>query len=473
MSDCGTKNKSTSEVLCNPRDVAVDAAGSIYFCDLTAVRKVTYSTVAPSAAVTLAPSMTSAPVTSITAPPTATTPIAIPRPRASSGILSTIAGSELKNENRGIAVDTAGNLFVSKFQGLVLKVTASTGTITVLAGREGANSFSGDGGLATSATLHYPSGIALDKFGNIFVSDARYYRVRKITVSTGIITTVAGSVSAMYWDFVEPVDNIAATSSTLHWPGTIAIDSVGNLYISDVRSGRVRKVTASTGIITTIAGSKRIFTLENPSAALGVAATATKFLWMGGVAVDSSDNVYFASSDYNSIFMIPASTGLLTLVAGNNTCNVGFNGDDIPATTAYLNGPSVVSVDALGNIFFIDAFARIRKVAAGTGIITTVVGKSSAYFPGCYIRGNPYKSDGKNATAVPMCLIEFVAVDMAGSLYFIASGGVRKVTYSGTSSSSGRQVSSTTHITPFSFSSAIHSTIFFFSPLFITLLYLY
>ena len=483
MSDCGTKKKSTSEVLCNPRDVAVDAAGSIYFCDLTAVRKVTYSTVAPSAAVTLAPSMTSAPVTSITAPPTATTPTTTPRPHASSGIISTVAGLE-DMSNYGMAVDKKGNLLVSKFNDVVLKVTASTGRITVVAGTAGAAGFSGDGGRATSARLDSPTALALDKSGNIFVTDTRNCRIRKITVSTGIITTVAG-IGFVSYNYVEPVDNIAATSSILNVPGTIAIDSAGNLYISDVRGGRLRKVTASTGIITTIAGNGKIITtLENPSAALGVAATATKFTYMNGVAVDSSYNVYFASSEYNSIFMIPASTGLLTLVAGNNTRNVGFNGDDIPATTAYLNSPSFVTVDALGNTFFTDfGNVRVRKVAAGTGIITTVVGESSNY-PQCEINRRRYGTYGKDpiavAAAASMCLIRLVAVDAAGSLYFIADDKVRKFTYSAgpasapsTSSSSGRQVSSITHITPFSFSSAIHSTMFFFSPLFITLLYLY
>ena len=215
----------------------------------------------------------------------------------------------------GAAIDAAGNLYFSTIGHRILTVTASTGILTLVAGT-GYNflsvDFSGDGRLATSATLNSPRGIALDKFGNIFVADEANHRIRKITVSTGIITTVAGNGA---WR--SRVEDVAATSSSLFSPTDVAVDTFGNIYITDTGHGRVRKVTGSTGIITTLGGNGKAygaFTLP----ALGVAATASSFFSPVGVAVDTSGNVFFTDSYFNSIYKITESTGLLTLVAGTN-----------------------------------------------------------------------------------------------------------------------------------------------------------
>ena len=139
-----------------------------------------------------------------------------------SGIISTIAKVRL-GYLEDVVRDAAGNLFISSQKNMILKVTASTGNITVIAGTGNwCGGFSGDGGLATSATFHSPSGIALDKFGNILVADYNNHRIRNITMSTGIITTVAGNGLRD-----TAVDNVAATSTAILYPVDVAVDTYG------------------------------------------------------------------------------------------------------------------------------------------------------------------------------------------------------------------------------------------------------
>ena len=439
--------KNATSIYLTTGGIAVDAAGSIYFNDEYVVRKVTYSQVTPSSAVTSAP--VSAPAaTSITMSPRSAAPTPPPtlRPSASSGIITTIVGKkEISPEddiNRnvygiaataavlshtdGLAVDATGNLFISTIDHRILKVTASTGLITLLAGT-GVWSFSGDGGLATSATFKYPGGIALDNFGNIYVADTYNDRIRKITVSTGIISTVAGG-GVGYYRVV--LDNVAATNTTLSYPGDVAVDTYGNIYIADRLNRRVRKVIASTGIITTIAGiSLTSYADWATSPALGVAATLSKLDRPTGITVDTSGNVFITDSAFNSIYKVTASTGLLTLVAGKNSRNGGYNGDDILATTALLSNPSYITLDAEGNIFFSEnGNLRIRKITASTGIITTVAGKFQLDFR--YCRRKKTDGEGKDATLASICSPNGIAVDAAGSVYFNDLYVVRKITYS-------------------------------------------
>ena len=329
-----------------------------------------------------------------------------------------IATAATLDDTRGVAVDSVGNLFITTFGNRILKVTASSGILTVVAGT-GGGSFSGDGGLATYATLLTPLGIALDKSGNIFVAERYNHRIRKITVGTGIITTVAGDGKSNY----PGVDNVAATSSSLNFPIDVAVDTFGNIYITDSGNGRVRRVTASTGIITTIGGNGKAYVPGVPTLpALGVAATASSFFSPVGVASDTLGNVFFTDAYINSIYKITASTGLLSVVAGTNNWHYGYDGNDVPATTALLRAPAYITLDAVGNVFFSDKSNHlIRKVSASTGIISTVAGIVTS---SCMYGEN----DGNNAL-VPLCYPRGIAVDIAGSVYFCESRLVRKVTY--------------------------------------------
>ena len=233
----------------------------------------------------------------------------------------------------------------------------------------GKGGFSGDGGLATSAALSAPCGIALDKFGNIFSADYANHRTQKITLSTGIITTVVGDGTR--W---SRVDNVAATKSAFYTPTDVAVDRNGNIYIADTGFYRLRKVTASTGIITTLCGNGKSYGVP-ALPTLGVAATASSFFSPVGVAVDTLGNVFFTDAFFNSIYKITASTGLLIPVAGSSNWHYGYDCNDVPATTALLREPAYIILVATGDIFFSDSSNQlIRKISATTGIISTVAG---------------------------------------------------------------------------------------------------
>src|SRR5262249_11291867 len=146
----------------------------------------------------------------------------------------------------GIALDSAGNLYISdKFNHRVRKVDAFTGIITTIAG-DGDPDGLGDGGAATAAHLSFPSGLALDSAGNLFIADTEHNRVRRVDAKTKIMTTVAGDG---HFDFSG--DGGRATAASLAYPAALTVDAAGNIYISDTANSRVRLVSASTGRITT------------------------------------------------------------------------------------------------------------------------------------------------------------------------------------------------------------------------------
>src|ERR1035437_4113543 len=198
-------------------------------------------------------------------------------------------------------------------------------TIATIAGTGGAGSFGGDNGLATSAQLNCPIGVAVDGAGNVFIADNLNHRIRKIDHATNIITTVAGNGTAGYNG-----DNYAATSAELNFPYSVAIDNSGNLYIADQGNNIIRKVDHSTGYISTIAGNG--ISGYNGD---GISATSAQISNPMCVAIDASLNIYFADYGNNRIRKIDASSGLISTVAG--TGSPGFSGDNNSATSAMLN----------------------------------------------------------------------------------------------------------------------------------------
>ena len=364
----------------------------------------------------------------------------------SSGILSTVAGYKTRFEGstddgipatskkldgpEGLAVDKYGNIFIADFH-KILKVTASSGIITTLAGK-GFSGYSGDGGQATLATLYTPCAVALDTSGNIYIADSLNNRIRKVTVSTGVITTVAGDGNEGYIS-----DNVAATSTSLNNPRDVAVDTSGNIFIADTGNRRIRKVKASTGIITTIAGKGRLFDADGVRSGI-----ATEYFLPNpfGVALDSAGNVYIANG-YESdscVLKLTVSTGIITVVAGTGPYfydTYGYHGDNILATKALLSYPKQVAFDASDNMFINDAGNyRIRRVSASTGIITTVAGTGDTSYTTSTNDG-----DGGSTTFVSIYRPSGLAVAANGDFYFsnIYLDIVKKVTYTtGTPSSS-------------------------------------
>ncbi len=303
--------------------VAVDASGNVYFADDQRIRKVA----------------------------------------ADTGIITTVAGNgnvgfsgdggaataaELYNP-RGVAVDAAGNVYiVDKGNQRIREVLASTGIITTIAGN-GNVGFSGDGGAATAAELYNPSGVAVDTAGNVYIADAGNNRIREVTAGTGIITTIAGNDTSGYAG-----DGGAASAATLFYPNSVAVDAAGNVYIADEYNNCIREVSASAGIITTIAGGGSNYPGD------GGAATAAQLDLPSGVAVDAAGNVYIIMN--NRVREVSASTGIITTIAGNDTS--GYSGDGGAASAAALSSPRGVAVDACGHIYIADrGNYRIRMVS--------------------------------------------------------------------------------------------------------------
>jgi uncharacterized protein (TIGR03437 family) len=297
-----------------------------------------------------------------------------------------------------VAADRAGNVFFAT-QNTVLRLDATTGILTLVAGN-GTPGFSGDNGLAIGAQLYNPGGVAVDSAGNVYISDGGNYRVRK--VSNGVITTVAGNGTPG-----SGGDNGSATSAQLYNPGGVAVDSAGNLYIADQFNFRVRKV--SNGVITTVAGG-------GLSLADNVPATSAELNYPMGVAVDSADNLYIAVASNNFVpgLIRDVTNGIISTVAGGGTSG----GDNVPATSAALGYLLGVAVDSAGNLFIADTSNnRIRKVS--NGVIATVAGNGGPFFSG----------DNGPATSAQLWYPGDVAVDSAGNLYIAdtLNNRIRKV----------------------------------------------
>ena len=302
-------------------------------------------------------------------------------------------------------------------------------TITTIAGTAGTTGFAGDGGSALGAQLKFPTGIVIDKSGNIYIADGLNNRVRK--VSGGVITTVAGNGTAGYTG-----DKGQAASAELNNPIGLALDSSGNLYIADSANNVIRMVTSS-GIITTFAGNntagysgdKALATgaqLFNP---VGVAADAAGNVYIAdtgnnvirqvyngnivtyaegftqpdAVAADSSGNIYVADTQGRRI--VKYSNGVYTTIAGNGYGQ--FSGDNGPGPNAALYDPMGLAVDSSGNVYIADTFnCRIRKLTPA-GIITTIAGNGALFFSG----------DGGPATQAALHFPHGVAVDSTGNVY--------------------------------------------------------
>jgi trimeric autotransporter adhesin len=326
----------------------------------------------------------------------------------------------------GVAMDTAGDLFIADSCNSRIRKVSPTAIITTVAGGGLRNAFSGsgDGGPATSALLWYPAGVALDHRGNVFIADTGNHRIRKVT-SNGTITTVAGTGTASGTASLSfSGDGGPATSAQLSvWPSSVAVDGEGNLFIADTGNRRIRRVSTA-GIITTVAGDG---TLGNSFSGDGGPATDARLhlgeLYSGihsSVTVDGEGNLFIADAGNNRIRRV-APSGIITTLAGNGT--KGFSGDGGAATSAHLNGPQGVAVDGAGNLFIADTGNNRVRTVSPAGIVTTLAGDGTSGFSG----------DGGPATSAQLKEPSSLAMDGAGNL-FIAdtlNQRIRRVSPSG------------------------------------------
>ncbi|HEY1552243.1 MAG TPA: hypothetical protein VGG28_30660 [Kofleriaceae bacterium] len=296
----------------------------------------------------------------------------------------------------GVAIDRAGNIYIADSGNSLIRRVDPSGVITTVAGT-GELGYTGDGGAATSAALFTPNGIAVDGAGDLFIADTQNERIRRVDATTGDITTVAGN--GMPGD---TGDFGAAIAAELSYPAAVAVDGLGNLYIADMTNNRVRLVD-TTGTITTVAGNGAADFGGDGSAAVDAQLNGPS-----GVAVDLQGNLYIADERNNRIRRVDID-GIITTVAGDcaGTCAPTFGGDGGPATSATLDQPFGVAVDHLGNLYIADTFnERVREVDAA-GTITTIAGMA---MPGD-------AGDGGPATDSQLDNPEAVAVDAAGDVY--------------------------------------------------------
>src|SRR5215216_4951934 len=267
-----------------------------------------------------------------------------------------------------VAIDAEGNMYIADTGvycigpgGDTVRKVDPHGTITTVAGT-GEAGFSGDGGPATKARLDFPSAVAVDREGNLYIADGLNYRIRKVD-QDGIITTFAGTGEAGHSG-----DGGPATSAKLTEPDQMTFDARGNLYFVDYTS--VRKIDPS-GTITTVAGTGRFGFSGDGGPAIQARFEAN------ALALDREGNMYIADTENNRIRKVDKE-GIIHTIAG--TGKEGYSGDGGPATEAALNLPTGIALDGEGNLFIACHHnSRVRKVDKD-GTITTVAGTGQMGF---------------------------------------------------------------------------------------------
>lgn len=299
------------------------------------------------------------------------------------------------NGPRGIAVDSAGNVYVADAINNRIRMIDLFGTVTTFAGN-GKAGFKGDGGQAIDAEFNQPSYLIFDKDGNLYISDTHNLRVRKIN-KEGIITTIAGNGILGFKG-----DSSAATKAEIDFPYGLTFDKYGNLYI--VTAIRVRKVDPD-GIITTVVGSGQ----SGYGGDSGLASKAS-FGQLMSAAFDKNDNMYVCDKFYHTVRRIDHNTGIITRFAGTSYIipYSTYTGDGGPANIAKMIAPTDIKFDKYWDLYITDqSDGRIRKIDTN-GIITTFAGNGK----------NLHSGDGGSAIDAGIHAPYGLAIDKDDNIYF-------------------------------------------------------
>jgi hypothetical protein len=306
----------------------------------------------------------------------------------------------------GIGKDAAGNLYVADYLGQTIRRIDSSGNITTVAGTAFSAGNTGDGGPASAALINRPLHLVIDGAGNLIFTDSSNNRIRKIDIG-GIIHPVAGSLSgsAASTGLAFIGDGGPASAAYLFGPSGLALDGLGNLYISEFSAGRIRKIDSS-GTISTIAGGGG-GALADGATALGLNLQSPL-----GMVFSPSGDLYFVSAGANSIWRIDAS-GLTWRVAGSAAYGGGFSGDGGPALSALLQDPQEIVSDGQGDYFFSDENnGRVREIDS-QGTILSVAG------------GGASLADGIPGLSALLSYPTGVFLDSLGSIFVSEGQGYR------------------------------------------------
>ncbi len=306
---------------------------------------------------------------------------------------------------KGVALSKTGELYIADALNNVVRKVARNGIITTIAGTgyqagTGTGGFGGDTGPATAARLFNPTGVAVDTGNNIFIADRGNHRIRKVDTA-GIITTIAGTGVAGALG-----DGAAANLAQLNGPARVAVDTFGNIYIADEMNSRIRLINAG-GTITTFAGNG----IPGYSGD-GAAANAAQLYNPADVAVDALGVVYIADT-YNNVVRKVDLTGTITTIAGTGV--PGWSGDSRPAIIGQLFQPSGVAVDYLGYLYISDlGNERIRKVSP-SNLLSTLAGNGAG----------AYSGDGGPAKVASLWFPQGLVADRNGGVYVADQGNNR------------------------------------------------
>ena len=329
---------------------------------------------------------------------------------AQTGIIQTIAGGYVGDgglalqaglyEVHSVAFDPDGTMYIAdKTNNRIRRVTVD-GRVTTLAGNS-ESGFKGDGGPATSASFWQPQAVAVDSQGRIYVADVLNHRVRRIATD-GKISTFAGNGTLGGFQFEVP-----ATTTSAGYPKNLLIDKDDVVYVADPSYSRVYKVDSKTNILSAVAGGGATLGDNGPS-------TSSRVNNPTDIAIDAQGNLFVSESNGNRIRRIDK-RGIITTICGDGVA--GYNGDNIPAISARINGPQSIVADG-GDLYIADFLNhRIRRIR--NGIITTVAGN-----------GIPaYSGDGGPAAAAQIGYPLSVRLDPSGNLVISDAGNalIRKI----------------------------------------------
>ena len=309
------------------------------------------------------------------------------------------------NMPQGAAVDASGNVYVVDTLNHRIRKVTPGGVVTTFAGTGGEGAVDGP---ALNASFRYPSGVAVDSSGNVYVADAGTNLIRKVTPG-GMVSTLAGSGTAMF------ADGTGAAAS-FNYPTGIAVDLGGNLYVADARNNLIRKVTRD-GVVTTLAGivAGSIIKGKAPNPYQDGTGTTATFNFPVGIAVGAGGDIYVADFNNHRIRKVTPG-GIVSTLAGNGTATFA----DGPGTAAAFNYPYSLAVDAGENVYVADnGNQRIRKVRPD-GLVTTLAGSGAA----------GYSNMTQPALTAPFAGPRGVAVDTAGNLFVVEYNNncVKKIT---------------------------------------------
>jgi len=330
---------------------------------------------------------------------------------AGAQVVTTVAGASIAGNNNGtgaeahfnapygVVADGKGNLYVADYNNNeIRKIVISTGMVSTFAGTTKAGFADGTG---TAASFNGPAGITTDGKGNLYVADLINTEIRKIVISSGVVTTLAGSTAA-------GAANGKGSAASFYYPSGVAADGNGNLYVSDGYNNEIRKIVISSGVVTTLAGTVAGGHADGKG-------SMASFNGPRGIAMDGNGSLYVADFDNNEIRKIVVSSGVVTTLAGSITAG---SVDGI-GTAAKFNYPIGVAIDANGNLYVGDENNNeIRKIVISSGAVTTLAGSTVAG-----------SSDGPRAVA-SFYYPTGIATDESGNLYVadLSNNEIRKVT---------------------------------------------